>query len=148
MPTAHAPLPYYTEVKERGTHNPRASAEFISTPHYLCVLKGLAKAPRLVRIDRLDNVAPHLVTLNSVGAVVMPASCLRGIAAFAAEYSDIPLIAVAENQTLLSVTNDEMQMRNVIHVKSYLEAAGVILALKQGLSLESLRRPIGRANSA
>jgi hypothetical protein len=35
-----------------------------------------------------------------------------------------------------------MQMRNVIHVKSYLEAAGVILALKQGLSLESLRRPI------
>jgi Protein of unknown function (DUF3326) len=52
------------------------------------------------------------------------------------------LIAVEENATLLSVTNDKMQMRNIIPVKSYLEAAGVILALKQGLSLESLRRPI------
>jgi len=142
VPTAHAPLPYYADVKERGTHNPRASAEFISTPHYLCVLKGLAKAPRLVPVERLDHVAAHLVTLNTVGAVVMPASCLGGIPALAAEYSDIPLIAVEENRTLLSVTNDEMQMRNVIHVKSYLEAAGVILALKQGLSLESLRRPI------
>ena len=56
-----------------------------------------------------------------------------------------PLIAVEENQTLLSVTNEEMRMRNVIPVKSYLEAAGVILALEQGLSLESLRRPIGCA---
>jgi len=145
VPTAHAPLPYYADVKERGTHNPRASAEFISTPHYLCVLKGLARAPRLVPIERLDHVAPHLVTLNSVGAVVMPASCLGGIPALAAEFSDIPLIAVEENHTLLAVTNDEMNMRNVIHVKSYLEAAGVILALEQGLSLESLRRPIGCA---
>jgi hypothetical protein len=145
VPTAHAPLPYYQDVKERGTHNPRASAEFISTPHYLCVLKGLARAPRLVSLDRLDNVPPHLVSLNNVGAVVVPATCLGGIPALAAEFSGIPLIAVKENQTLLSVTNDEMCMRNVIPVKSYLEAAGVVLALRQGLSLESLRRPIGCA---
>lgn len=142
IPTAHAPLPYYQDVKERGTHNPRASAEFISTPHYLCVLKGLARAPRLVPIERLDNVAPHLVSLNAVGAVVMPASCLGGIPALAAEFSDIPLIAVAENQTVLEVTQDQMRMRNVIPVRSYLEAAGVVLALRQGISLESLRRPI------
>jgi hypothetical protein len=142
VPTAHAPLPYYQDVKERGTHNPRASAEFISTPHYLCVLKGLARAPRLVGIDRLDHVASHLVTLNNVGAVVMPASCLGGIPALAAEFNDIPLIAVEENETLLEVTNDKMGMRNVIPVRSYLEAAGVILALRQGISLESLRRPI------
>jgi hypothetical protein len=142
VPTAHAPLPYYKDVKERGTHNPRASAEFISTPHYLCVLKGLARAPRLVPVDRLDHVAPHLVSLNSVGAIVVPSSCLGGIPALAAEFSGIPLIAVEENQTLLAVTNDKMRMRNVISVRSYLEAAGVILALKQGISLESLRRPI------
>jgi hypothetical protein len=80
-----------------------------------------------------------------VGAVVMPASCLGGIPALAAEYSDIPLIAVEENRTLLAVTNDQMRMRNVIAVNSYLEAAGVILALKQGISMESLRRPIGCA---
>ena len=87
-------------------------------------------------------MAPHLTSLNAVGAIVVPASCLGGIPALAAEFNDIPLIAVEENQTLLAVTNDKMQMRNVISVRSYLEAAGVILALRQGISLESLRRPI------
>src|ERR1039457_1654160 len=70
VPTAHAPLPYYQDIKERATHNPRASAEFISTPHYLCVLKGLATAPRLESIERLDHVAAHLISLNNVGAIV------------------------------------------------------------------------------
>jgi len=145
VPTAHAPLPYYKDAKERGTHNPRASAEFISTPHYLSVLKGLARAPRLVGIDRLDQVAAHLVSLNAVGAIVAPAGCLGGIPALAAEFNGIPLIAVEEDQTLLAVTNDKMRMKNVIPVRSYLEAAGVILALRQGISLESLRRPLGCA---
>jgi hypothetical protein len=147
VPTAHAPLPYYKETKGRGTQNPRASAEFISTPHYLSVLKGLARAPRLTAIERLDNVAPHLLSLNSVGAIVAPASCLGGVPALAAEFSEIPLIAVEENRTLLAVTNAKMRMRNVIAVSSYLEAAGVILALRQGLSLESLRRPINRTHA-
>jgi hypothetical protein len=142
VPTAHAPLPYYQDVKARGTHNPRASAEFISTPHYLCVLKGLARAPRLEPIGRLDQVAGHLISLNNVGAIVVPASCLGGIPALVAEFSEIPLIAVEENHTLLDVTNDKMRMCNVIAVKSYLEAAGLILALRNGISLESLRRPI------
>ncbi|MFI4868006.1 MAG: DUF3326 domain-containing protein [Steroidobacterales bacterium] len=142
VPTAHAPLPYYQDVRERGTHNPRASAEFISTPHYLCVLKGLARAPALVPIERLDQVAAHQISLNNVGAVVIPATCLGGIPALAAEFSDIPLIAVEDNHTVLDVTNDKMRMRNVIGVKSYLEAAGIVLALRNGISLESLRRPI------
>lgn len=36
-----------------------------------------------------------------------------------------------------------MRMRNVVPARSYLEAAGVILALRQRISLKSLRRPIG-----
>jgi Protein of unknown function (DUF3326) len=142
VPTAHAPLPYYQDVKQRATHNPRASAEFISTPHYLCVLKGLARAPRLEALDRLDHVAAHQISLNNVGAVVIPATCLGGIPALAAEFSDIPLIAVEDNHTLLEVTNDKMRMHNVIAVKSYIEAAGIVLALRNGISIESLRRPI------
>jgi hypothetical protein len=142
IPTAHAPLPYYQDVKERSTQNPRASAEFISTPHYLCVLKGLAKAPRLIAIERLDRVPANVLSLNNVGAVGLPATCLGGIPALAAEFSKIPLIAVEENQTLLNVSNDKMRMPNVVPVKSYLEAAGVIVALRNGISLESLRRPI------
>ena len=145
VPTAHAPLPYYQDSRERGTHEPRAAAEFISTPHYLCVLKGLARAPRLVPIERLEQAAAHQVSLNNVGAVVVPASCLGGIPALAAQFSDIPLIAVEDNRTLLDVGNEKMQMHNVIAVKTYLEAAGVVLALRHGISLESLRRPLGQA---
>lgn len=142
IPTAHAPLPYYQEIKAKGTSNPRASAEFISTPHYYCVLKGLAKAPRVIPVASLEDAPSHAVTVNNVGAIVVPASCLGGIPALAGEYSGIPVIAVRENTTVLNVTNDRMHMRNVIEVDSYLEAAGVLLALRKGISLESLRRPI------
>jgi len=142
IPTAHAPLPYYQDIKERKTSNPRASAEFISIPHYFCVLKGLAKAPRLVPLAGLDNPPSHLITVNHIGAVILPASCLGGVPALAAEYSGIPLIAVRDNETVLNVTNDKMRMDNVIEVDSYLEAAGVVLALREGISLESVRRPI------
>jgi hypothetical protein len=145
IPTAHAPLPYYQDLKERDTFNPRASAEFISTPHYFCVLKGLARAPRLVPIAGLENVPAHLLSVNNIGAVIVPAGCLGGIPALAAEFSGIPLLAVKENKTILDVDNAKMQMPNVIEVDSYLEAAGAVLALRQGISLASVRRPIQRA---
>ena len=35
-----------------------------------------------------------------------------------------------------------MEMSNVIEVNSYLEATGIVLALRRGISLESLRRPL------
>lgn len=146
IPTAHAPLPYYQDVKMAGVDNPRASAEFISTPHYYSVLKGLARAPRLVPLSALSQVPSPAISLNNVAAVVMPASCLGGVPALAAEYSDVPVIAVRENVTLLNVTNARMHMKNVMEVDSYLEAAGVLLALRKGISLESLRRPLACAS--
>jgi Protein of unknown function (DUF3326) len=142
IPTAHAPLPYYQDIKERSTLNPRASAEFISTPHYFSVIKGLSKAPRLVPISGLGSVPAPFLSLNNIGAIIAPASCLGGIPALVSEFSNIPLIAVKENKTVLHLTNEKMQMANVIEVESYLEAAGVLLALRKGISLESLRRPI------
>ncbi len=148
VPTAHAPLPYYRALKGRSTRNPRAAAEFISTPHYFSVLKGLARAPRLVPLGSTAEPPGQAITLDHVGAIVMPASCLGGLPALAAEASAIPLIAVQENRTILEVTNARRGMANVVEVSSYLEAAGVVLALRRGLSLESLRRPLGTARKA
>ena len=132
IPTAHAPLPYYEDLKERDTSNPRASAEFISTPHYCSVLKGLSRAPRLRPLPALDDACHDLISVNHIGAIVVPATCLGGIPALVAEFSGIPLIAVRENKTILDVTNEKMCMSNVIEVESYLEAAGVVLALRRG----------------
>lgn len=142
LPAAHAPLPYYSDLKRRDTSNPRAAAEFISTPHYFSVLKGLARAPAIVGLDDPASLPHGTITAGHVAAVVVPASCLGGIPALAAEYADIPLIAVRENATVLDVTNERMRMVNVVEVGSYLEAAGVLLALRGGISLESLRRPL------
>jgi Protein of unknown function (DUF3326) len=145
LPTAHAPLPYYQDLKGKDTRNPRSAAEFISTPHYFSVLKGLAQAPRLVALDQLSQVPSSVISVNNVHAIVVPASCLGGVPALAAEFHDIPLIAVRENTTILDVTNAKMAMRNVIEVDSYLEAAGVLLTLREGISLESVCRPLGDA---
>lgn len=145
VPCAHAPLPYYQDVKDRSTANPRSSAEFISTPHYFSVLKGLSRAPRLVAIDDLEHVPTGTLTVSSVGAVVAPATALGGLPALAAEFHGIPLIAVRENTTIHAMTAQRLGLENVIEVESYLEAAGVVLALRRGIALESLRRPIARA---
>ena len=145
LPTAHAPLPYYQDLKGKQTRNPRSAAEFISTPHYFSVLKGLAKAPHLVELDGLTQVSSTVISANNVQAIVMPASCLGGIPALAAEFHGIPLIAVRENTTILDVTNAKMAMPNVVEVETYLEAAGVLLALREGISLESFRRPLRSA---
>ena len=145
VPTAHAPLPYYKDLKGMQTRNPRAAAEFISVPHYFSVLKGLARAARLIELDDLKHVPSQVLSVNNVSAIVMPASCLGGIPALAAEFHDIPLIAVRDNPTILDVTNAKMGIANVIEVTSYLEAAGVLLALRQGISLESLNRPVRSA---
>jgi len=142
VPTAHAPLPYYQDVKPRTKENPRVAAELISTPHYFSVLKGLSRAPRLLSAD---GAPADALTLDNVAAVVAPASCLGGVPALAAELSGIPLVAVRENDTVLDVSNDAMGMANVIEVESYLEAAGVLTALRSGIAIESLRRPIGEA---
>jgi hypothetical protein len=145
VPAAHAPLPYYQDRKTKVAHNPRAAAEFISTPHYFSVLKGLGRAPRLLPLAALESVPGSALSANNVGAVVVPATCLGGIPALAAEYHGVPLIAVRENETILDVTNAKMRMDNVIEVESYLAAAGVLLALRNGISLESLRRPLSAA---
>jgi hypothetical protein len=142
VPTAHAPLPYYQDVKPHTRENPRVAAELISTPHYFSVLKGLARAPRLVDTPSPEHAPAHVLTVNNVAAVVLPASCLGGVPALAAELSDIPIISVRENETVLNVSNDLMRMENVIEVETYLEAAGALVALRSGIALASLRRPL------
>jgi hypothetical protein len=144
VPCAHAPLPYYADLKDRSTENPRASAEFISTPHYFSVLKGLSRAPEIVELDDLGGSPAERLTIDHVGAIVAPATALGGVPALAAEFHGVPLIAVRENRTILDMTAERLAMENVIEVESYLEAAGVITALRSGIAIESLRRPLAR----
>jgi hypothetical protein len=55
----------------------------------------------------------------------------------------LPVIAVADNRCVLNVDAAALGI-TAIRVESYAEAAGMVLALREGLAPESLRRPLGR----
>lgn len=136
IPAAHAPIlskaetDYYNSC---GIVDPRAASEFVSPAYLGCILKGLHQAPQ---------PAANGITLSDVKAIVVPYDCCGGVPALMAKYYDIPLIAVSENRTILNVSPQKMEIKNVIVVNNYIEAAGVLSALKAGISINSLRRPI------
>ncbi len=135
IPCAHAPIlskkekDYYASV---GVVDPRASSEIVSSSYLGCILKGLNKAPQ---------IGDSGITLSDVKAIILPYGCCGGIPALMSQKWNIPLIAVKENHTVLDVTPEKMGM-NAIVVENYWEAVGVVAALKAGISIESLRRPI------
>ena len=47
-----------------------------------------------------------------------------------------------KNQNTLNVTNESYDYHNLFEVDSYLEAAGIILAIRKGINLNSLKRPL------
>lgn len=140
IPAAHAPL---TNIKGLDlAHNvvdARGAGEMVSESGLACILVGLRRAPQIKQASGV-RVA-DVININNLLAVVSPASALGGIPAIYAQRYGIPVIAVQENQTILDITREKIGLNNVIDAQSYTEAAGIIMALKNGISLESLSRP-------
>ena len=141
LPVAHAPL---INVKpfdlKHNVVDARGAGEMASESGLACILIGLRKAPQIAA-ERARPVK-DIININNLLAVVGPASCLGGIPAIYAQEYGIRLIAVEENGTILGANCARMMLDNVIPVKNYSEAAGVVLALKHGISLASLTRPL------
>lgn len=152
IPCAHAPIISEREkeiILKEGKVDPRLAAEAISSGYLGSVLKGLAQAPRIIPKERLILYPrlipnPNLISLEDVRTVIMPADCLGGIPAMACQKYQIPLIAVKENKTILDVTAEKLNFKNVILAENYFEAIGIVAALKAEIALESLRRPLLR----
>ena len=87
--------------------------------------------------------AGGLLQATSLGAVVAPAGALGGEAVLACAARGIPLISVAGNSCLLQVNGEALGLE-VISANSYAEAAGLVLALREGLDPAMLRRPLQR----
>jgi hypothetical protein len=111
-----------------------------------CTLVGLRRAPQLTaaRCPRPTDI----VNVRNVLALVAPAGALGGIPAIFAQKHGIPIVAVRENRTVLQVRADQLGFGDVIEVGNYLEAAGVLLALRRGLHPASIRRPLPTLNHA
>ncbi|MGL5081137.1 MAG: DUF3326 domain-containing protein [Microcoleaceae cyanobacterium] len=135
VPCAHAPalspLPLDPDL------SPRSAAEELGYTFLPCVLVGLSRAPQLVPAhSRMGS--PNLVLNHHVDAVVAPATAFGGSAVLNFSRTQAQIIAVQDNQTQMAVPPDALGIK-AIPVKSYLEALGVLVANKAGVSLTALQ---------
>jgi hypothetical protein len=152
VPSAHAPMYVASEIdgdappellpSHPGVVDPRIAAEVISMAFLQSVLKGLHRSPRIVPCPASMQV-PGLLTAADVSCLVIPEGVL-GLPVLAALEQGIPVIAVRENRNRMR--NDlaalPWSVGQYVVVDNYLEAVGALTALKGGLTLESVRRPL------
>ena len=119
-PVAHAPMQregdYFTNYCEMT--DPRMSAEMVSVSYIHCVLKGLAKAPR---------VGPGL-SVDDIDFLVTPDNCFGRPHQFCIDRG-IEVIVVEDNTTVLS---NEFP-KECTRVINYLEAAGHLACRRIGI---------------
>jgi hypothetical protein len=163
VPCAHAPalmpLPLDPNL------SPRSAAEELGYTFLPCVLVGLSRAPQLVsggagvRGGRGAGGQEHLLGFNSssliptqnvtflpgdicasdVDAVVIPATACGSSAVLSlSSQSHTQIIAVEENQTSMQVSPEHLGIE-AIRVNSYLEALGLLVAHRAGISPEALK---------
>ncbi len=132
-PVAHSPTENYKDIPElflfSEVVDPRIAPEMVSMTYLHCILKGLHKAPRIGKG----------LSCRDVDVMVSPYG-IFGRPHIACKKNHIPIIYVEENTT--SISRPIGYSKNDVIVKNYLEAVGVIQAMKIGITLESVRRPI------
>ena len=153
IPCAHAPG--LAPLSVDYDLDPRTSGEEIGYTFLQSVLVGLSRAPDLIPNSVLNNYENSTLQLTpllsneNLGAVVVPQGALGGEAVLSCIEKSIPLIIVS-NQGVLNVNSSKMRLdylssakdNNILYADNYLEAAGLITALRYGINVKSLRRPI------
>ncbi len=131
VPCAHGPFGHTLDNFDEVV-DPRLAAEFVSVTYAFCLLKGLHKAPEITNGN-------YGLCAKDIDALVTPINCY-GFAHEQCNQRGIPIIAVQENDVV--IRNSEEYLH--IPANSYPEAAGILLAMKEGITLESVRRPLSR----
>ena len=144
IPSAHSPMMTSEEVMnlDVGIVDPRKSAEAVSTTYLHCILKGLHKSPRIVS-DASIHADPNLMTVADLSCLIIPDNCI-GLPTLAAIEQGIPVIAVRENENCMQNNLEKLPFGSgkLFIVDNYLEAVGVMTALRAGVAIETVRRPI------
>ena len=144
VPAAHAPMFETMEIAnlDLGIVDPRMSAEAISNCFIHSVLKGLHRSPRIIT-DKMVFTHPGVLTAADISCVVIPDGCV-GLPTLAALEQGIPVIAVKENRNRMKNKLEELPFAagKLFIVENYLEAVGMMTALKSGVAPSSVRRPL------
>ncbi|KKM10649.1 high light inducible protein [Clostridiales bacterium PH28_bin88] len=142
IPSAHSPMSTSEEFDlDLGVVDPRKSAESISITNLHCILKGLHKSPRIINSLMYDHIG--ILTVADISCLVIPDGCV-GLPTLAALEQGIPVIAVRENKNLMQNKLEELPFApgKLFIADNYLEAVGLMNALKAGVASESVRRPL------
>ena len=144
IPSAHSPMTPSREVLDLdvGVVDPRKSAEVVSSTYLHCILKGLQKSPKIIPTVATTSM-PGLITSSDVSCLVVPDGCI-GLPTLAALEQGIPIIAVRENKNCMRNNLESLPFERgkLFIVDNYLEAVGVMSALRSGVSLDTVRRPL------
>jgi len=143
LPSAHSPM-FETEGisnLDPGIVDSRMAAEAVSMTFLQCILKGLQRSPKIIT-DKETMTRKGVLTSEDVSCLIIPDGCL-GLPTLAALEQGIPVIAVMDKNIMQNDLNTLPWNPNQFHqVNNYLEAAGVITAMKAGVSIESIIRPL------
>jgi len=144
VPSAHSPMAENMDEANAlfGIVDPRMSPEAVSSCFLHCVLKGLYKSPRIIT-DRMLFTHTSILTAADISCLVIPDGCL-GLPTLAALEQGIPVIAVRENRNRMKNDLEKLPFApgKLFIVDNYLEAVGVMTALKGGISVSAVRRPL------
>ena len=144
IPSAHSPMLESKEILDLdyGVTDPRKAAEIVSVTFLHCILKGLHRSPRIITSPSLSGNA-GIISASDISCLVIPDGCV-GLPTLAALEQGIPVIAVRENKNSMKNSLEELpfQQGKLFMVANYLEAVGVMHALKSGVKVEAVRRPL------
>ena len=137
VPCAHAPA--LAPIDLKVNLDPRAAAEEIGYTFLPSVLIGLSTAPDLIDLKDLNNkitVYPH-----DIESIVVPNGALGGEAVLACMERDLNVITV-KNEGMLNVSSKWFDYKKLFKVDNYLEAAGLLIAIREGINYKSIKRPL------
>ncbi|MEQ8467130.1 DUF3326 domain-containing protein [Coleofasciculus sp. E1-EBD-02] len=131
IPCAHAPA--LMPLPLEPTLSPRSAAEELGYTFLPCVLVGLSRAPQFQVTPR----QPGAIWAEDVDAVVIPANACGGSALLSLSQLPIQIIAVEDNQTSMQVPPEPLAIK-AVRVHSYLEALGMLVTHRAGISADAL----------
>ena len=144
--TAHSPMYESVELmnSEAGIVDPRKAADCVSVSYLHCIIKGLSKAPGIVTDPDLFG-REGVMSVEDISCLIVPVGCLS-LPVIAALHQGIAVIEVCDpnNTNLMKNSLDSLPWREgkYFQASSYLEAAGITVALREGLDVASCRRPL------
>ena len=93
--------------------------------------------------DQSQIINPGIFSAEDISCLIIPDGCV-GLPTLAAMEHGIPVIAVKENKNRMqnNLADFPFEKGKFFVADNYLEAAGIMNAIKSGIAPESVRRPL------